>query len=205
VTRGSLAVAALVLSAAAVAAQGPPGPGSVPAPRSATETVDTAAQIICAPSGRAFHGPELDAEAKRIGDLLRCPVCQGLSITDSPSAMANNMRMQVRELLSRGYSESQILRYFERSYGEFVRLEPPLRGVNWIVWLAPGLGLLVGAALVLHMLRRPARRAEAAPALAPAPDEDPLPDEPELARYVLRVRELAHGWPGGVRPGKARS
>jgi hypothetical protein len=32
---------------------------------------------------------------------------------------------------------------------------------------------------------------------------DPLPDDPALAKAVLRVRELAYGWPGGVRPGKA--
>ncbi len=157
--------------------------------------------------------------------LLRCPVCQGLSVADSPAPTAVNMRHQVRDLLAAGYVEKQILAYFERSYGEFVLFDPPARGVNWSLWLAPVVGLLVGAFLVGWMLRAPrpktardegpATRPLAAPAAAPAePAEaeaasesvafDPLPQDQDLARYVLRVRELAYGWPGGVRPGKDR-
>jgi cytochrome c-type biogenesis protein CcmH len=90
--------------------------------------------------------------------------------------------------------EEQVLRYFERSYGEFVRLRPPLRGVNWIVWLAPIVGLLLGAAIVSRLLRR--RRAPEAPG-EPAPGADT-----DLEPYLRRVREAAYGWPGGVRPGK---
>ena len=29
-----------------------------------------------------------------------------------------------------------------------------------------------------------------------------LPDDPELAPYVRRARELAYGWPGGTPPGE---
>ncbi len=55
------------------------------------------------------------------------------------------MKARVRELLAAGYDEEQILAYFERSYGEFVRLEPPRRGINWLVWLAPPLALWAGS------------------------------------------------------------
>ena len=157
--------------------------------------------LVGPPQGGPVSGPALDARTEEVAALLRCPVCQGLSVADSPASMALKMRAQVREMLAAGYTQDQILGYFERSYGEFVRLEPPLRGVNWLVWLAPVAGLLAGGAFVARMLRaartRGAPAAEGAPAAVPA--RDALPDDPALARYVLRVRELAYGWPGGVR------
>jgi cytochrome c-type biogenesis protein CcmH len=157
--------------------------------------------LVGAPRGAPLAGAALDAEVKRVAGLLRCPVCQGLSVADSPVGMAVDMREQVRDMVAAGYDEEQVLVYFEKSYGEFVRLEPPLRGVNWIVWAGPLAALLAGALIVARVLRAPpaGAKAEDAPAEAP-PAADALPDDPELARYVLRVRELAYGWPGG-RPG----
>ncbi len=164
---------------------------AVGAPASETD-VDHARRVVGPPSGPPLAGAALDAETQRVALLLRCPVCQGLSVADSPSAMALNMRAQVRELIASGFGEEQVLRYFERSYGEFVRLRPPLRGVNWIVWLAPIVGLLLGAGVVSRVLRR---RSAAATADEPAPGDDT-----DLDPYLRRVRETAYGWPGGVRP-----
>jgi cytochrome c-type biogenesis protein CcmH len=167
-----------------------------------------AASIAGPPRAPRLTGEALEAEAKRIAAVLRCPVCQGLSVGDSPSAMATNMRQQIRELVAAGFDEDQILSYFEAAYGEFVRLQPPLRGVNWLVWLAPGLGLLLGLGIVSWVLRGARVETSAAvaatePSAEIVPDADPLPDDPALAQAVLRVREMAYGWPGGTRPGKA--
>jgi cytochrome c-type biogenesis protein CcmH len=173
--------------------------------------------VVGAPQGRRLTGEALEAEALRISSVLRCPVCQGLSVADSPSPMATHMRQQVRDLVAAGFVEEQVLAYFEASYGEFVRLEPPLRGVNWLVWLAPAGGLALGLGIVVWLLRGARATSAAASRLpqesepsaagpqsaesAPAePDGDRLPDDPALARAVLRVRETAYGWPGGRRP-----
>jgi cytochrome c-type biogenesis protein CcmH len=157
------------------------------------------AQIVGAPRGAALPaGPALEKRTHEVAALLRCPVCQGLSVADSPSTMATNMRGQVRDLIAAGYDQEQILAYFERSYGEFVRLQPPLRGVNWLVWLAPLLGLLGGGVVVWLALRRPREATPAAAGDVPGPDT--LPDDAALAPFVLRVRERAYGWPGGIAP-----
>ena len=166
--------------AASVAAQ---GPGEDPA------------QVVGPPRGPKLEGALLEARAKEVGGLLRCPVCQGLSVADSPSTMAQNMRAQVKDLMAAGYDQEQILAYFERSYGEFVRLKPPLRGVNWLVWLAPVGALLLGALVIGWALRAPRPATDAAVHAA-----GDLPEDPSLAPYVLRVRERAYGWPGGVAP-----
>jgi len=106
-------------------------------------------------------------------------------------------------MLAAGYDQDQILAYFESSYGEFVRLKPPLRGVNWLVWVAPFLGLALGGGVVVWALRQPRQSATATAPEAGAsslPSADTLPDDPTLASYVLKARELAYGAPEGRRP-----
>ena len=161
-------------------------------------------QLVGPPRATPPTAAALETRTEEVAALLRCPVCQGLSVADSPATMAVNMKIQVREMLARGYTEEQILSYFEGSYGEFVRLEPPLRGVNWLVWLAPVAALLLGGVVVARVLRvrgtaAPSPPKNAAPAV---PARNTLPDDLELAPYVRRVRELAYGWPGGSPPGE---
>lgn len=194
--RRALLAGLAFLAAVTLQAQQPDGPAAAEAdPR----------VVVGAPKGAPLSGKSLDARTEEVGALLRCPVCQGLSVSDSPSSLALKMKAQVKEMLAAGYEQGQILSYFERSYGEFIRLEPPLRGVNWLVWMAPLLGLVCGAAAVIWALRRmrPAAKAEE-PEPSPLaskdlPGLDTLPDDPKLASYVLKVRELAYGRPGGVR------
>jgi len=176
----------------------------------ASEPAGPDPRMIIGPPGAApLAGAALDARTEEVAALLRCPVCQGLSVADSPATMAVKMKAQVKEMLSSGYDQDQILTYFERSYGEFVRLDPPLRGVNWLVWLAPLVGLAAGGGIVAWALRAPRARppepaSEPGPIAEPVPARDTLPADPALVPYVLRVREMAYGWPGGVPPGSGR-
>jgi len=141
--------------------------------------VPDAAQFVGEPKGIALSGPRLEEQTLVISHELRCPVCQGLAIGDSPSIMASNMKAQVRELLERGYSEEQILSYFEKSYGQFVLLKPKFQGVNALVWILPIAVLAIGFVLVVSK----AKKLEVAPAAA-APEE--AIDDP----YLARVREM---------------
>ena len=170
-----------------------------------------------APRGQPLSGKLLDQRTDEVGALLRCPVCQGLSIADSPATMARNMKAEVREKLAAGYDQEQILADFERSYGEFVRLQPPVRGVNWLVWFGPAAMLLAGGAVVAWALRRsqrprgeevalqrdsdlPSRDEVALQRDSDLPSRDTLPADPRLAAAVRRVRMLAYGWPDGISP-----
>jgi cytochrome c-type biogenesis protein CcmH len=157
-------------------------------------------QLVGAPRGPALNGEALEQRTDEVAALLRCPVCQGLSVGDSPSTMAQNMKTQVKQMLAAGYDQEQVLAYFEGSYGEFVRLKPPLRGINWLVWLGPLVGLGAGGLLVGWAFRRSSARAAKPAEAADLPTPATLPEDARLARYVLRVRELAYGWPGGVAP-----
>lgn len=136
-------------------------------------------ELIGEPRGTPLSGAELDRRTEELTSLMRCPVCQGLSIADSGTMIAMAMKTEVRQYLAAGYTEEQILRYFERSYGEFIRLAPKPKGFNLVVWIAPLAALLGGLGLVVWWLRS-ARAATTARQQAGAGDE--------LEAYRERVR-----------------
>lgn len=168
--------------------------------------------VVGAPKGQPLAGEALAQRAHEVGLLLRCPVCQGTSVSDSPSSTAINMKQEVTDLLAEGYTEAQILAYFEAAYGQFVLLRPKSEGIGMLVWGAPVLLLGAGAFVVAAALRRlrgspvadDAGARSAAEVTMQAVDagfsRGRLPEDEELARWVRRVRELAYGWPGGVPP-----
>jgi cytochrome c-type biogenesis protein CcmH len=137
--------------------------------------VPDAEQFVGKPQGTPLTGEQLHLRTQQVGALLRCPVCQGLSVSDSPAEMAVNMRGQVRELLSRGYTQEQILRYFERSYGQFVLLKPKFNGVAAAVWILPLLAVAIGVVIVVSKAKKLEQPHHA------VPTDDP---------YLARVREL---------------
>ncbi|MGQ0815747.1 MAG: cytochrome c-type biogenesis protein [Gemmatimonadota bacterium] len=104
----------------------------------------------------------LEARTSEVAAVLRCPVCQGLSLNDSPSELSQQMRVIVKEQLRAGKSPEEVKAYFVSKYGEWVLLEPKAAGMNLIVYLAPLLLLLGGGALIVFTVRKWTRR--------PAPD-----------------------------------
>ena len=143
--------------------------------------VPDADTIVGAPKGQPLAGDELTRTTQEIAGTIRCPVCQGLSIADSPAEMAQNMKAQVRELLSRGYTRDQILSYFEKSYGQFVLLKPKFQGVTTLVWTLPIFALILGVVIVFMKMKN----LEKAPVTETVEEvEDP---------YLARVRDLVKG------------
>jgi cytochrome c-type biogenesis protein CcmH len=95
------------------------------------------------------------ARVEAITAELRCPVCQGLSVSDSPSETAREMRDLVAQRVAEGRTDDEIRAEFRRSYGDWVFLTPPLFGLTGFVWLAPFAALVVGALFALRLVRRP--------------------------------------------------
>lgn len=115
-------------------------------------------------AGRIIEETELDRQTRAVSAQLRCVVCQGLSIQDSPSTLAQEMRDVVRERLAAGETRDEVKQYFVANYGEWVLLEPEPSGFNLLVYVLPVLMLLGGAAFVFVTARRMTRKKSTEPA-----------------------------------------
>ncbi|KWV42889.1 cytochrome C, partial [Rhizobium altiplani] len=96
--------------------------------------------------------PALEARARAISAELRCMVCQNQSIDDSNAELAKDLRLLVRERLTNGDTNEQVMNYIVSRYGEFVLLKPRFETKTILLWGAPlllavagGLSLIVFA------------------------------------------------------------
>jgi cytochrome c-type biogenesis protein CcmH len=97
--------------------------------------------------------PALEARARVLSKELRCMVCQNQSIDDSAAPLARDLRVLVRERLTGGDSDQQVLDFLVARYGEFVLLKPRFAWHTALLWLGPP-GVLIGGALVLLVIAR---------------------------------------------------
>ena len=118
----------------------------------------------------------LESRARSLSQELRCLVCRNENIDDSDASLAHDLRVLLRERLTSGDTDAQAMAFITDRYGEFVLLNPPMRGANLILWLAGPAMLLAGGGIALAMLRRRTLAAEPAP-LSPE-------DQSRLARLT---------------------
>jgi cytochrome c-type biogenesis protein CcmH len=96
----------------------------------------------------------IESRLKIVAAELRCPVCQGETIYDSHSTVASEMRALIREQISEGKTNSQILDFFVERYGEFILMKPKKSGDTLLVWLFPLIAMLGGIAGFAYVLRQ---------------------------------------------------
>jgi cytochrome c-type biogenesis protein CcmH len=101
----------------------------------------------------AAVSPDVEDRVREIASELRCVVCQNLSVADSPSDLAREMRNVVREQVQQGKSREEVQAYFVSRYGEYVLLSPPKRGFNLLVWGLPFLAIAAGGGVVYLVAR----------------------------------------------------
>lgn len=113
--------------------------------------------------------PALESRARAISQQLRCPVCQGETIDDSNAPISRDLRLYVRERLTDGDSDAQVIDAVTARFGEFVLFDPPVRGGNLILWLAgPVLALIALIGGWVYLRGRAAAPAAVAPPLSEA-------------------------------------
>src|SRR5260221_5810047 len=95
----------------------------------------------------------LDQREHDVASQLKCLVCQGESVADSPALLAQQMRAIIRQQLQSGKSEQDVIQYFQSRYGDRILYAPPQRGFNLLAWLVP-IAMLLGGALLLFFVVR---------------------------------------------------
>jgi len=129
--------------------------------------------------------PVLEKRAREISKGLRCLVCQNQSIDDSDADLAKDLRIIVRERLTAGDSDTQVVDYVVARYGDFVLLKPPFKGSTLVLWLGPTVIVGLGLWAMAVFFRRRAHQ-------GPAPAPTPLSTDEKR-----RLDELRRGKPPG--------
>lgn len=112
--------------------------------------------------------PALEARARDLSRELRCMVCQNQSIDDSEAPLAKDLRLLVRERLTEGDSDKQVLDFMVARYGEFVLLKPPFEWHTLLLWGVTPLMLVAGIGGLIVLARRRKTASTEPVALSPA-------------------------------------
>lgn len=104
--------------------------------------------------GEVLDDPALEARAREIGEILRCPVCRNESIEESHAEVARDIRLLVRERLLAGTTDDEVVQAVVDRYGEFVLLRPNADGANLVLWFAAPAMLLAAGGLGWATVRR---------------------------------------------------
>ena len=129
----------------------------------------------------------LDQRVHDVASQLKCLVCQGESVADSPATLSLQMRGVIRQQLQSGKSEQEVIQYFVSRYGDRILLSPPWQGLTLVTWLVP-IALMIGGVLLLFVVLRSWQSNS---------DKQPIEDraesvnidEKELAYYQRQIEE----------------
>lgn len=121
------------------------------------------AQVVQDVAPLEFRDREEERRFHALVSELRCVMCQNQSLADSDAAIAHDLRREVFDLMREGRSDAEIKTFLVERYGEFVLYRPQLGGGTWLLWFGPGIVLLLGAAALVHVVRKRAGANRLAP------------------------------------------
>lgn len=110
--------------------------------------------LLAVEPDEVLEDPALENRARELSTEIRCMVCQNQSIDDSDAPLAKDLRVLVRERLTEGDTNEEVLTFLVARYGEFVLLKPRFTASNAILWIAPIGVLLLGGGIAVYSFRR---------------------------------------------------
>ncbi len=144
--------------------------------------------LLILPADLQAQPVDIEEQARVIAAELRCPVCQNLSVADSPSEVARQMDAIIVQQLKEGKSPEQVRAYFVSKYGEWILLSPTPRGFSLLLWVLPYTALAGGILFVIFFVRRRVRS---------RPKGRPSEADPDLIQRVRRELATETAWEVG--------
>jgi cytochrome c-type biogenesis protein CcmH len=128
-----------------------------------------ASRVVLAVDPTEMPTPELQGRYLALTHELRCMQCQNESIADSPVNLAADLRREVREMLIAGKTDDDVRNFMVARYGEFILFRPRFSARNFWLWAAPGVLLLIGAAVAVRVVSQRSKLVEQ--------DKEPLEED----------------------------
>jgi cytochrome c-type biogenesis protein CcmH len=107
---------------------------------------------------RAFADPALQQRYESLNRELRCLVCQNQTIADSNAGLAQDLRREVKEMISRGKTDDEIRTFMTERYGDFVLYNPPVTARTYLLWAAPVLLVALALIVIVNIVRKRSRQ-----------------------------------------------
>lgn len=114
-----------------------------------------AATFLAFLSEAPLSDPDAEARAQSLMREIRCVACENEPVSQSAAPIAEDMRIQIREMVGEGASDTEVRDWFVSRYGEFVLFRPPARDLSgWLLWGLPFVLLVTGLAAGLTLARK---------------------------------------------------
>ena len=125
--------------------------------------------------------PTVEQRLAKLGQELRCLVCQNETLADSRADLAEDLRREIREQIRAGKSDKEIIEFLTARYGQFILYRPRVTPTTYLLWFGPFVLLLGGLWILFNYIKQ--RR-------------DSLPEKPLSADERRRAEELLAPAPG---------
>ena len=97
---------------------------------------------------------QLIDKTREVSQNIRCLVCQNQSIDESNSELAKDLRILIKEKVSKGFNNKEIYNYLSKRYGDYILLNPPLKTNTLLLWFLPFLILILGSILMFRFIKK---------------------------------------------------
>lgn len=115
------------------------------------------AQVVMEQEPLVFESQQQQDRFNALTEELRCLVCQNQNLADSDAPLAHDLKKDILEMINAGNNNNEIKSFLLERYGDFVLYRPPVQGNTLVLWLGPGILLLLGAVVVVMSIRKRSR------------------------------------------------
>ncbi len=91
---------------------------------------------------------------RKLLEEVRCMVCQNQNLADSDAPLARDMRRELRRMVEEGASEGDVKQFLLDRYGDFALYRPRLAPNTLLLWIGPGVIVLLALGAIALVIRR---------------------------------------------------
>ena len=101
-----------------------------------------------------FQNRDLEERYYLLIEEVRCLVCQNQSLADSNAPLAQDLRNEIFKMIQTNKSNTEIMEFLVKRYGDFVLYRPPLKKNTWLLWFGPFLFLIVAFFVTVLIIKK---------------------------------------------------